>query len=67
MTGGVSRGKVLERTCPYERRVPVSNARRDPPRECDDSAAICNISGHSCVLESGQRCPEFEDFLKGGD
>jgi len=63
MTGGVSRGKTLERTCPYENRIPVSNARRDPMWMADDHVSICNIHGHTCVLEDGHQCPEFDVYM----
>ena len=67
MTGGVSRGKTLERTCTYETRIPVSNARRDPMWLADDSVGICELNGCTCILEDGQTCPEFpqEDDLEG--
>lgn len=63
MTGGVSRGKTLERTCSYERRVPISNARRDPMWMADDSARICELKACTCVLEDGETCPEFDQEI----
>jgi len=64
MTGGVSRGKTLERTCTYETRIPVSNARRDPMWLADDSVGICELNGCTCVRELGETCPEFDQEVE---
>jgi len=60
MSGGVSRGKTLERTCTYETRIPVSNARREPMFRADDSVGICELNGCTCVRENGGTCEEFD-------